>query len=101
VRCGRKRLRRGILAVKAKMAGEAPAETEQSGRACAQYAVNYIIAGDIFIGMASCSEARVVSNPEILGGEPVFEGTRIPLSHVVAMVRNGVDATEILEDYRH
>src|SRR5438552_7516846 len=30
---------------------------------------------------------RVVSNPDILGGEPVFEGTRIPLAHVAAMVR--------------
>ena len=42
---------------------------------------------------------RVLSNPDILGGEPVFEGTRIPLAHVAALVRKGVDATEILEDY--
>jgi uncharacterized protein (DUF433 family) len=42
---------------------------------------------------------RIVSNPDILGGEPVFAGTRIPLAHVVGMIRNGVDAAEILEDY--
>lgn len=42
---------------------------------------------------------RIVSSPDILGGEPVFAGTRIPLAHVVGMIRNGVDAAEILEDY--
>jgi uncharacterized protein (DUF433 family) len=42
---------------------------------------------------------RIVSDPEILGGEPVFEGTRIPLAHVAAMIARGVDATEIREDY--
>jgi uncharacterized protein (DUF433 family) len=42
---------------------------------------------------------RIVSDPEILGGEPVFAGTRIPLAHVAAMIARGVDPTEILEDY--
>lgn len=42
---------------------------------------------------------RIVSRPDTLGGEPVFEGTRIPLAHVAAMVGAGVDADEILEDY--
>jgi uncharacterized protein (DUF433 family) len=42
---------------------------------------------------------RVISTPDILGGEPVFEGTRIPLAHISALVRNGTDAAEILEDY--
>lgn len=42
---------------------------------------------------------RIVSDHGVLGGEPVFEGTRIPLAHVAAMIARGVDATEILEDY--
>jgi len=42
---------------------------------------------------------RIVSDPDILGGEPIFEGTRIPIAHVSAIVRRGIDATEILEDY--
>lgn len=42
---------------------------------------------------------RVISHPDILAGEPVFEGTRIPLAHVAGMIRNGIDATEIFEDY--
>jgi len=42
---------------------------------------------------------RIVSDPNVLGGEPVFRGTRVPLAHVAAMIARGVDATEILEDY--
>ena len=42
---------------------------------------------------------RVVRDPAILGGEPVFEGTRIPLAHVAALIAKGVPADEIAEDY--
>jgi uncharacterized protein (DUF433 family) len=42
---------------------------------------------------------RIVSDPGILSGEPVFEGTRIPLAHVAALIARGVDTTEIMEDY--
>ncbi len=42
---------------------------------------------------------RIVSNPEILGGEPVFNGTRIPLEHIAGLFRKGVNETEIREDY--
>lgn len=42
---------------------------------------------------------RVVSNPAVLGGEPVFEGTRIPLSHIAALVAKNVPVEELLEDY--
>jgi uncharacterized protein (DUF433 family) len=42
---------------------------------------------------------RIVSNPAILGGEPVFEGTRIPLAHIAALIAKGEALTEIAEDY--
>jgi uncharacterized protein (DUF433 family) len=42
---------------------------------------------------------RVVSSPEVLGGEPVFRGTRIPIQHVAALFRKGVPAREIVEDF--
>jgi uncharacterized protein (DUF433 family) len=42
---------------------------------------------------------RIISNPEILSGEPVFEGTRIPLTHITGLIANGVDLAEIREDY--
>jgi uncharacterized protein (DUF433 family) len=44
---------------------------------------------------------RVVSSPEVLGGEPVFRGTRIPLSHVASLFRKGVPEQEIAEDFRN
>jgi uncharacterized protein (DUF433 family) len=42
---------------------------------------------------------RVVSSPETLGGEPVFEGTRIPVEHIADLFRKGISETEIREDY--
>ena len=44
-------------------------------------------------------DERVVSNPAILGGTPVFRGTRIPLEHIVGLLRKGVSESEIEEDY--
>jgi uncharacterized protein (DUF433 family) len=42
---------------------------------------------------------RIVADPEILGGEPVFKATRIPLEHIAGLFRKGVSETEIREDY--
>jgi uncharacterized protein (DUF433 family) len=42
---------------------------------------------------------RIVSNPAVLGGEPVFEGTRIPIAHVAGLVTKRVPLSEIAEDY--
>lgn len=42
---------------------------------------------------------RIVSSPDILGGEPVFRGTRIPLEHVATLFRKNVPEREIAEDF--
>jgi uncharacterized protein (DUF433 family) len=42
---------------------------------------------------------RIVSDAEILSGEPVFKGTRIPLEHIAGLFRKGVGEAEIREDY--
>ena len=42
---------------------------------------------------------RVVWSPDVLGGEPVFRGTRIPVQHVASLFRKGVPESEILEDF--
>src|SRR5258708_25221740 len=44
-------------------------------------------------------QRRVVSSPEILGGEPVFRGTRIPVQHVASLFRKGAPEQEIAEDF--
>jgi len=43
--------------------------------------------------------SRVVSRPDLLSGEPVFEGTRISVRFVGERARKGESATELLEDY--
>ena len=42
---------------------------------------------------------RIVQDPEILSGEPVFKGTRIPLHHICALIAKEVPIEEIKEDY--
>ncbi|WP_263357718.1 DUF433 domain-containing protein [Acidicapsa ligni] len=48
--------------------------------------------------LARAREA-VVEDPEILGGTPVFKGTRVPAYDVAAMVEADVPLEEILESY--
>lgn len=42
---------------------------------------------------------RLASSPEILGGEPVFAGTRIAVRHVGRLALRGVESAEILADF--
>jgi uncharacterized protein (DUF433 family) len=42
---------------------------------------------------------RIISDPEILSGTPVFRGTRIPLEHVVGLIRKGVSDADLKEDF--
>jgi uncharacterized protein (DUF433 family) len=42
---------------------------------------------------------RVVSRPEVLGGEPVFDGTRISVRFVGERARKGEAVKALLEDY--
>jgi uncharacterized protein (DUF433 family) len=40
-----------------------------------------------------------VSDPEIMGGEPVFRGTRIPVSLIAVLIERGDGMRDILEGY--
>jgi uncharacterized protein (DUF433 family) len=44
-------------------------------------------------------QRRIVSDPAVLGGEPGFKGTRIPLAQVSGLMAKGVPLREIAEDY--
>jgi uncharacterized protein (DUF433 family) len=42
---------------------------------------------------------RLESRPDVLGGEPVFKGTRIAVRHVGELVKKGVPRSELREDF--
>jgi uncharacterized protein (DUF433 family) len=42
---------------------------------------------------------RIVSDPAVMGGEPVFAGTRIPLAHIAGIIAQGAPFHEIAADY--
>ena len=41
----------------------------------------------------------IISDPEILGGKPVIAGTRIPVGHILLLLKNGFTMEAIHEDY--
>ena len=41
----------------------------------------------------------VVSDPEILGGDPVFRGTRVPVHMVAQLLAQGSRPPELIESY--
>ena len=45
------------------------------------------------------AEAMVIRDKAVMGGEPMFKGTRIPVRLIAAMLAEGVDETEILDGY--
>lgn len=45
------------------------------------------------------AEAAIHADPDILGGEPVFRGTRVPVYGIAQMVAAGADRNEILSGY--
>lgn len=42
---------------------------------------------------------RIVRDPKVCGGEPVFKGTRVTLRTVLASLADGDSAKEILADF--
>jgi uncharacterized protein (DUF433 family) len=49
--------------------------------------------------MATVSESAIVKDPEILGGEPVFRGTRVPFKILMEYLEGGETLSEFLEQY--
>jgi uncharacterized protein (DUF433 family) len=45
------------------------------------------------------ARSLVVSDPEIMGGDPVFRGTRIPVHIIAELVTQGSSQAELLESY--
>lgn len=45
------------------------------------------------------ADGHVVSNPEILGGRPVFAGTRIPMSTLFEYLADGLSLDYFLESF--
>jgi uncharacterized protein (DUF433 family) len=49
--------------------------------------------------MATVSENVIIKDPEILGGEPVFRGTRVPFKVLTDYLVGGDTLDQFLEQY--
>ena len=43
--------------------------------------------------------ARIISNPEILGGKPIVEGTRLSVEHILGLLAHKMTPDEIVASY--
>lgn len=59
------------------------------------------VAGDVRERAARFEAWRhsLVSREDVLGGEPVFPGSRLAVRHVGEMLQRGAEPAEVLEDY--
>ena len=49
--------------------------------------------------MAAVSENVIIKDPNILGGEPVFRGTRVPFKVLTDYLEGGDTLDQFLEEY--
>ena len=49
--------------------------------------------------MATASENVIIKNSNILGGEPVFRGTRVPFKVLIDYLEGGDTLDQFLEEY--
>jgi uncharacterized protein (DUF433 family) len=49
--------------------------------------------------MSSNSQSVIIQDPEILSGEPVFRGTRVPFQTLLDYLEGGDTLDEFLEQY--
>ena len=49
--------------------------------------------------MATGSESVIIQDPEILSGEPVFRGTRVPFQNLLDYLEGGETLDEFLKQF--
>jgi uncharacterized protein (DUF433 family) len=54
---------------------------------------------DDHLKFAARQKRRIISEPDVPSGEPVFKGTRISVRHVGELARKGVSLSILLEDF--
>lgn len=51
------------------------------------------------MGVVMNYRERIVRDPQVVGGQPVFKGTRVTLKTVLASLAEGATTAEILTDF--
>ena len=46
-------------------------------------------------------KTKIVSDPKILGGKPIIEGTRVAVGTVMDLLATGLEISDILSEYPH
>lgn len=54
---------------------------------------------NVSLTVEELSVRRIVVNPEILGGKPIVEGTRLSVEHILGLLAHGMSHPEIVAAY--
>jgi uncharacterized protein (DUF433 family) len=49
--------------------------------------------------MATTNQSLIISTPEVLGGTPVFRGTRVPVQTLIEYLEGGQTIDEFLDGF--
>jgi uncharacterized protein (DUF433 family) len=44
-------------------------------------------------------QSRIVSDPDVMGGQPIIRGTRLTVSYILSLLAHGSTIEEILAEY--
>ena len=61
--------------------------------------MNEIIGTRWRVAMATITGSVIIKDPDILGGEPVFRGTRVPFKVLIDYLEGGDTLDQFLEQY--
>src|SRR5215472_4191790 len=68
-------------------------------RAQRESASPFVFRGCVLLGRERISMSVIVKDPDILGGEPVFRGTRVPFRALLDYLEGGETLDEFLDDF--
>ena len=60
-----------------------------------------MVAIDTVVYNTDMKKQYITSDPDIMGGQPVVKGTRIPISRVLYLLKQGYTVEAIHEEYPH
>lgn len=53
----------------------------------------------MFVTLSMNISNQIISHPEILGGVPVFKGTRVPVSNLIEYIESGSTVNDFLQGF--
>ena len=61
--------------------------------------ISMLLQGVPILSLEVYSVRHIIADPEILGGKPIIEGTRLSVDHILGLLGHGMSHVAIVEAY--